>query len=173
LGGFVPGFVSKVIAWLLARFEELRDRRASRSRLRRANQGVAFVLVVGVLLGLGVLAAVTLTQTGAATFYLTSSSAASPAASAPSSSDVSTVTVTKTTRRGDRHAVRKVVVRTVTDADGSTSGFVTLPSNTIFQTRTVTTREVATVTDVEEETVTAPPETVTVIETVTCRKHGC
>jgi len=64
-----------------------------------------------------------------------------------------------------RPAANGTLVRTVHGAGRTV--------DTIFQTQTVTTKAIATVTDVQQVTVTAPPETVTVFETVTCKPKEC
>jgi hypothetical protein len=162
----VRELVSKVVERLFNRFS---DRRPLH---RRAAEGVALVLVVGLLVGLGIVVAVAVAQTDAGTVSLAQPNAglAKSSSRAHAGTEVITQTVKrkgKTVRVGRRPVEGgRVVVRTV-------DGAVTLLSDTISQTQTVTTHEVATVTDVQEVTVTAPSETVTVFETVTCKPKGC
>jgi hypothetical protein len=86
--------------------------------------------------------------------------------------DTGTYVITKTVKRKGktvrvvrRHAGDGSLVRTVPGAGRTV--------DTIVQMQTVTTKEIATVTDVQQVTVTAPPETVTVFETVTCKPKDC
>ena len=169
MGVAVREVVSKVIEGLLNRFSDLR---APERRSWGAGKGVALVLVCGLFLGLGILAAVAVTQTDGGPVYLAQSNArlATSSLRAPAGTEVITQTVKRngqTVRIVRRRAAGGgVVVRTV-------AGTVTLPSDTVDRTQTVTTQEVATVTDVQEVTVTAPPDTVTVFETVTCKPKNC
>ena len=59
-------------------------------------------------------------------------------------------------------------------------GLVRLPGQTVREVHTLTTQQIATVTDVQPVTVTAPPVTVTappvtvtVVETVKCKPKDC
>jgi hypothetical protein len=169
LGVPVREIVSRVINGLHDRLNELRYRRGAQSRSWRADEGIAIVLVLGLILGLGALAAVAVTRSDGAT----ADGAHSNAGVVPPSvrPDAGTEVITETVKRGGttvrvvRHRVAhgSVVIRTVGSA----------PSETIYQTQTVTTREIATVTDLQQVTVTAAPETITVIETVTCKPKDC
>ena len=156
-------FVSKVIEGLLNRFSE---RRTSARRFWGANEGVALVLVCGLFLGLGILAAVAVAQSDGGS-VLAQSNAGLATSSLPAHAGTEVVTQTvklkgKTVRVVRRRAAGRGVVRTVAR-----------PSDTILRTQTVTMQEVATVTKVQEVTVTVPPETVTVFETVTCKPKDC
>jgi hypothetical protein len=164
LGVAVREFVSKVIEGLLNRFSE---RRTSARRFWGANEGVALVLVCGLFLGLGILAAVAVAQSDGGSVSLAQSNAGLATSSLPAHAGTEVITQTvklkgKTVRVVRRRAAGRGVVRTVAR-----------PSDTILRTQTVTMQEVATVTDVQEVTVTAPPETVTVFETVTCKPKDC
>jgi Tfp pilus assembly protein PilN len=164
LGVAVREFVSKVIEGLLNRFSE---RRTSARRFWGANEGVALVLVCGLFLGLGILAAVAVAQSDGGSAYLAQSNAGLATSSLPAHAGTEVITQTvklkgKTVRVVRRRAAGRGVVRTVAR-----------PSETILRTHTVTMQEVATVTDVQEVTVTAPQETVTVFETVTCKPKNC
>jgi len=159
----VREFVSKVIEGLLNRFSE---RRTSARRFWGANEGVALVLVCGLFLGLGILAAVAVAQSDGGS-VLVQSNAGLVTSSLPAQAGAEVVTQTvklkgKTVRVVRRRAAGRGVVRTVAR-----------PSDTILRTQTVTVQEVATVTEVQEVTVTVPPETVTVFETVTCKPKDC
>jgi hypothetical protein len=164
------GVAVRKIHNLLDRLDELRYRRWAQSRSWRADKGVALVLVLGLALCLGVLAAMAVTRTDGGTISL----AQSNAVRAPPSSrvDAGTYVITETVKHGDKtvRVLRRLagdttLVRTVPGAGGTVE--------TIFQTQTVTTKEMATVTDVQQVTVTAPPETVTVVETVKCKPKEC
>ena len=170
--------VSKLIKGLLDRFEELRYRRATQGRFWLASEGVALVLVVGLLLGLGALAAVAVSQTDGETAHPGQSSPDLAVFSSRTAARTHVITETlklngETVRFRHRAAGGSIVVRTLARPGTTVQGFITLPSDTIFHTQTVTTKEVSTVTDVQEVTVTAPPETVTVFETITCKPKKC
>jgi hypothetical protein len=151
---FVREIISSVINDLLDRFEAFRYRRAQ-SRFWRADQGIAVVLLIGVLLGVGVLAARAVTRPGAETVSVAQSNAAR------GSSFPRREVVTQTVKRQGR------VVRVVRRDPASTAEeLITLPGQTVRVTQTVTRREVATVTVVQ-------PVTVTVFETVTCKPKNC
>jgi len=167
--GVLLGVAVHKIDSLLDRLDELRYRWAQ-SRSWRADKGITLVLVLGLALCLGVLAAVAVTRTDGGTVYL----AQSKAVLGPPSPgvDAGTYVITETVKpRGKRaRVVRRpaangTLVRTVHGAGRTV--------DTIFQTQTVTTKAIATVTDVQQVTVTAPPETVTVFETVTCKPKEC
>jgi hypothetical protein len=165
LGVAVREFISKVIEGLLNRFSE---RRTSARRFWGANEGVALVLVCGLFLGLGILAAVAVAQSDGGSVYLAQSNAGLATSSLPAHAGTEVITQTVKLKGKTVHVVRRraagrgVEVRTVAR-----------PSDTILRTQTVTMQEVATVTDVQEVTVTVPPETVTVFETVTCKPKDC
>jgi hypothetical protein len=166
LGVAVREIVSKAIKGLHDRLNRLRYRGGALSRSWRA--GIAIVLVLGLILGLGALAAVAVTRGDSATVYLAPSNAGMPFSVRP---DPGTEVVTETVKRGGttvrvvrrRLARGSTVVRTAAGAS----------PETVYQAQTVTTREIATVTDLQQVTVTAPPETITVIETVTCKPKDC
>ena len=168
-GVAVRELVSKVVERL---FNWLSDRQPLDRRLWGAGVGVALVLVVGLLVGLGILFAVAVAPTNGGTVYLAPSNArlATSSARAHAGKEVVTQAVKRKRKKARvarrAGAGRRVVVRTV-------DGAVTLPSDTISRTQIITTHEVATVTDVQEVTVTAPPETVTVVETLKCKPKDC
>jgi hypothetical protein len=147
--------IHRVITDLLDRFDAFRYRCRARSRFRRADQGIALVLLIGTLLGAGVLAAKAVTRSDSETAHIAQSNAARV------SSFSRTEVVTETVKRKGRP------VRLVRHRPGTTvQDLVTLPARTVRETHTVTTREVATVTVIQ-------PVTVTVFETVTCKPHSC
>jgi hypothetical protein len=156
--------IYSVITDLRDRFDAFRYRRRTQSRFLRANQGIALVLLIGILLG-GVLAATAVTGSDSETPYLAQSNAAR--VSSFSRTEVVTETVkrqgvvTETAKRqgGRVRLLRHNPGRTVQD-------LVTLPARTVRETHTVTTREVVTVTAIQ-------PVTVTVFETVTCKPKSC
>jgi hypothetical protein len=76
-------------------------------------------------------------------------------------------------------ARRDVVVKTVSRRP-TAKGVLKPPGQTVREVLTLTTEQMATVTDVQPVTVTAPPVTVTappvtvtVVETVKCKPKGC
>jgi hypothetical protein len=160
----VREIIYSVITDLLDRFDAFRYRRRAQSRFWRADQGIALVLLIGIL-GVGVLAATAVTKPDSETPFIAQSNAAR--VSSFSRTEVVTVTVkrqgvfTEAVKRQDRpvRLVRRGPGRTVQD-------LVTLPARTVREMHTVTTREVATVTAIQ-------PVTVTVFETVTCKPKTC
>ena len=71
-------------------------------------------------------------------------------------------------------------IRTVSGRGTTVKGLVRLPGQTVREVHTLTTQQIATVTDVQPVTVTAPPVTVTappvtvtVVETVKCKPKDC
>jgi hypothetical protein len=161
----VREIIHNVITDLRDRFDAFRNRRLIQSRFLRANQAIALVLLIGILLGGGVLAATAVTSSDSETPYLAQSNAAR--VSSFSRTEVVTETVkrqgvvTETAKRqgGPVRLLRHNSGRTVQD-------LVTLPARTVRETHTVTTREVVTVTAIQ-------PVTVTVFETVTCKPKSC
>jgi hypothetical protein len=154
--------ISSVVNDLLDRFDAFRYRRAH-SRFWRADQGIALVLVIGTLLGVGVFAATAVTRPDADTPSLAQSDTPSVVQSnaARVSPSSRTEVVTETVKRQGR------TVRVVRQRSGTTvQDAVTPPARTVRVTHTVTTREVATVTVMQ-------PVTVTVIQTVTCKPKSC
>jgi hypothetical protein len=161
----VREIIYSVITGLLDRFDAFRYRRRAQSRFWRADQGIALVLLIGIL-GVGVLAATAVTKPDSETPFIAQSNAAR--VSSFSRTEVVTETVkrpevvTETVKRQGR-PVRLVLRhrpgRTVQD-------LVTLPARTVREMQTVTTREVVTVTAIQ-------PVTVTVFETVTCKPNSC
>jgi hypothetical protein len=161
----VREIIHNVINDLRDRFDAFRNRRLIQSRFLRANQAIALVLLIGILIGGGVLAATAVTSSDSETAYLAQSNAAR--VSSFSRTEVVTETVkrqgvvTETAKRqgGPVRVLRHNPGRTVQD-------LVTLPARTVRETHTVTTREVVTVTAIQ-------PVTVTVFETVTCKPKSC
>jgi hypothetical protein len=151
----VREIIYSFITDLLDRFDAFRYRRRAQSRFWRADQGIALVLLIGIL-GVGVLAATAVTGPDSETPYIAQSNAAR--VSSFSRTEVVTETV-KRQGRPVRLVLRHRPGRTVQD-------LVTLPARTVRETHTVTTREVATVTAIQ-------PVTVTVFETITCRAKSC
>jgi hypothetical protein len=147
--------IYSVITDLLDRFDAFRYRHRARSRFWRADQGIALVLLLIGILGVGVLAATAVTKPDSETPFIAQSNAAR--VSSFSRTEVVTETVTRQGR--PVRLVRQRPGRIVQD-------LVTLPARTVRETHTVTTREVATVTAIQ-------PVTVTVFETVTCKPKTC
>jgi hypothetical protein len=163
----VADLVREIISNVLDRLNAFLDRlnafryRLAQNRFYRADQGIALVLLIATLLGLGVLTARAVTRPDAETLP----AAQSKAARVSSSSRGKVVTET-VKRQGEKvrlvrtvRLVRQRPATTVQDA-------VTLPAGTVRETHTVTTREVVTVTAIQ-------PVTVTVFETVTCKPKEC
>ena len=146
--------IYSVITDLLDRFDAFRYRHRAQSHFWRADQGIALVLLIG-LLGVGVLVATAATRSDNETPYV----AQPKAARVSSFSRTEVVTVTVERQGGTVRLVRPRAGRTVQD-------LVTMPARTVRETHTVTTREVATVTAIQ-------PVTVTVFETVTCKPKSC
>jgi hypothetical protein len=148
----------RFIADLLDRFADFRSRRWRRGRLRISGEAITFLLVVGTLLTLGILAATAVTR---------SSSAYVGVSYAPNSGTTEVVTQTITRKGKTLRVIRRrtkageVVFETVSGRGITLAGrSVTLPARTIHETRTVTKHEITTVTAIQ-------PVTVTVFETVT------
>jgi hypothetical protein len=162
----VRRIIYSVIADLLDRFADFRYRRWSQGRSWIPGEAIAFLLVVGTLLTLGILAATA--ATGSSSAYVGFSHAPNSV-----TREVVTQTITRNgkTLRVIRRRTKagKVVFETVTSGGITLAGrSVTLPAHTIHETRTVTTREIATVTASQPVTVTAIHSvTVTIVETVT------
>jgi hypothetical protein len=151
----VREIIYRVITDLLERFAAFRYRRRAQSRFWRADQGIALVLLIAVLLGGGILAATAVTSSESEIPSLAQSKAARV------SSLSRTEVVTETVKR------QGATVRLVRPRPGTTvQDLVTLPALTVRETHTVTRREVATVTAIQ-------PVTVTVFETVTCKPKSC
>jgi hypothetical protein len=167
VGSLVREVFYRVINHLHDRFKDFRYRRRAHSRFWRAEEGIAFVLVVGTLLGLGILAATTVASSDS-TLYLAQSGAA-PTSSSAGAGAVTTEVVTETVKRKGR-TVRVVRHRTsrgdVVRPGTTVQDLVTLPARTVRETHTVTTREIATVTAIQQVTVT-------VFQTVTCKPKSC
>ena len=168
--------MNRVIDDLVTRFEyrvaQFRDWRRYNSAV---EQGLVVVLVVGVLASLGALTAVAVTRAGSGTVYFPQSNADSVSSAGLSTAPVDVVT---RTARPKEATVR--VVRTVSGRGTTVEGLVRLPGQTVREVNTLTTQQIATVTDVQPVTVTAPPVTVTapsvtvtVVETVTCKPKDC
>jgi hypothetical protein len=150
----VREIIYSVITNLLDRFDAFRNRHRAQSHFWRADQGIALVLLIG-LLGVGVLVATAATRSDSEAPYV----AQPKAARVSSFSRTEVVTETVKRQGGPVRLVRPRPGRTVQD-------LVTLPARTVRETLTVTTREVATVTAIQ-------PVTVTVFETVTCKPKSC
>lgn len=161
--------IYSVITDLLDRFDAFRYRHRAQSHFWRADQGIALVLLIG-LLGVGVLVATAVTRSDGQTPYVAQPKAAR--VSSFSRTEVRTEVVTDTVKRQGvvtetvkrqgrpvRLVLRPRPGRTVQD-------LVTLPVRTVRETHMVTTRVVATVTAIQ-------PVTVTVFETVTCKPKSC
>jgi hypothetical protein len=174
LGERVREIISNVRNYLLGRLGDLRDhldafRYRAESRFHRADLRIGYALALGALLGAGVLAA-TMASSDPETIQVVQ-----PDAGRESSSSGSEVVVETVMRQG--RTVR--LVRTtplLRERPGTTVRDVvtppartireTQPAHTIRETHTVTTQEVATVTEIQQTTVT-------VFETVTCKPKEC
>ena len=165
--------MNRVIDDLVTRFEyrvaQFRDWRRYNSAV---EQGLVVVPVVAVLAALGALTAVVLTRSGSETVYFPQSSADSVSAG-PSTAPVDVVTRRPATGGN-------AVIRTVSGRGTTVEGLVRQPGQTVREVHTLTTQQIATVTDVQPVTVTAPPVTVTappvtvtVVETVKCKPKDC
>jgi hypothetical protein len=170
--------ISRVMNDLLDRYDGFRDRLAS-GRFPRANERIAVVLLIAALLGLGCLTALAMTRPDGVTAYLPHLDG-DPASASSVVTTEPTEIVTPTVKRNSTTARGNVVVRTVAGRRTTVPASDTLPEATAREALTVTTREIATVTDVQPVTVTgppvtvtAPPVTVTVVETVTCAPPDC
>jgi hypothetical protein len=162
----VREIIDNVRNYLLDRLDDSLDRLdafryRAESRFHRADLRIAYALVLGALLGMGVIAATTMASSDPETTYVSQ-----PAAARVSPSSGSEV-VTETIKRPGRTVRQVRTTRLVRERPGTTVlDVVTPPARTIRETHTVTTREVATVTAVQQVTVT-------VIETVTCKPKDC
>jgi hypothetical protein len=149
-----------VIADLLDRFADFRDRRWRLGRLWISGEAITLLLVVGTLLTLGIFTATIATR----------SSSGGVGFSDAHDSVTGGLVTQMITREGKtvrviRHRTKagEVVFETVSGRGTTLPGrSVTLPARTVRETRTltVTTREITTVTAIQ-------PVTVTVFETVT------
>lgn len=170
-GSAVRNFIDE----LLDRFDDLKNWGGRRGGWVTA-QGIAFSILLGTLLTVGIVAAWAVPGSDVETSYTTPST--TPLVSSSNTSEV----VTETIKRNGK-AIRIVhrrtlpgntVLETVPGRGTTLQGrSVTLPARTVRETHTVTTREVATVTETQSVTVTVQPETVTIIETVTCKPKSC
>ena len=131
----------------------------------------ALLVGVGFLFGLGIFAAIGLDdRTTEVIRYPRAAGALLSTAADSETAEVITETVRRKGkvvrliryRRGNR------VVRTLPGLGTTIRGALT-----VANTQTVTTRVVNTVTVVQQVTVAGPPETVTVVETVTCKPADC
>jgi hypothetical protein len=165
-GSAVRNFIDE----LLDRFDDLKNwgwRRRRRGWV--TAQGIAFSILLGTLLTLGIVAAWAVPGSDAETSYTT------PSTTPLVSSSITSEVVTETIKRNGK-AIRIVHRRTLpgnTVLETVPGRGTTLPARTVRETHTVTTREVATVTETQSVTVTVQPETVTIIETVTCKPKSC
>jgi hypothetical protein len=167
LGVAVREIVYKAIKGLHDRANGLRYRGRAQSRSWRAHEAIAIVLVLGLILGLGALLAMAVTRGDSATLYTAQSNTGLPSSVRP---EAGTEVITETVKRGE--ATVRVVRRRL--APGTVlRTFAGASPETVYRAQTVTKREIATVTDLRQVTVTAAPETITVIETVTCKPKDC
>ena len=169
--------MNRVIDGLVTRFEyqvaQFRDWRRYNSAV---EQGLVVVPVVAILAALGALTAVVLTRSGSETVYFPQSNADSVSSAGPSTAPKeATVSVVRRPATAGN-----AVIRTVSGRGTTVKGLVRLPGQTVREVHTLTTQQIATVTDVQTVTVTAPPVTVTappvtvtVVETVKCKPKDC
>ena len=169
--------MNRVIDDLVTRFEyrvaQFRDWRRYNSAV---EQGLVVVPVVAALAALGALTAVVLTRSGSETVYFPQSNADSVSSAGPSTAPKEAmVRVVRRPATGGN-----AVIRTVSGRGTTVEGLVRLPGRTVREVHTLTTQQIATVTDVQPVTVTAPPVTVTappvtvtVVETVKCKPKDC
>ena len=169
--------MNRVFDDLVTRFEyrvaQFRDWRRYNSAV---EQGLVVVPVVAALAALGALTAVVLTRSGSETVYFPQSIADSVSSAGPSTAPKeATVSVVRRPATAGN-----AVIRTVSRRGTTVEGLVRLPGQTVREVHTLTTQQIATVTDVQPVTVTAPPVTVTappvtvtVVETVTCKPKDC
>jgi hypothetical protein len=170
----VRGVMNRVIDDLVTRFEyRVAQFRGWRRYNSAVEQGLAVIPVVAVLAALGALTAVVLTRSGSETVYFPQSNADSVSSAGPSTAPVDVVTRRPATGGN-------AVIRTVSGRGTTLEGLVRLPGQTVREMHTLTTQQIATVTDVQPVTVTAPPVTVTappvtvtVVETVKCKPKDC
>jgi hypothetical protein len=163
--------IDEVITALLGRLDNIRERHAfDYVRWLRTS---ALVFGLSVLLGLGLLTAVAMSDPGEERVYVANSQGLVTSATAGVEAQTNVVTLA-VNRKGEtvrviRYRTTKsdVVLRTVTGPGAA----VRATPVTVKDTRTV--REIDTVTQVQEVTVQTPPVTVTVIETVTCKPNDC
>jgi hypothetical protein len=172
----VRGVIKRIIDDLVTRFEyrvaQFRDWR----RYNSVEKGLVAVLVVAVLAALGALTAAALTRPGSGNVSFLQSNAASVSSAGRSTAPTeATVRVVRRPATGGNAAIRTVSGRGTT-----VKGLVRLPGQTVREVHTLTTQQIATVTDVQPVTVTAPPVTVTappvtvtVVETVQCKPKDC
>ena len=150
----------------------IREFRYGHERVYRWLRNGGLLVGAGFLFGLGVFAAMGLddrtievirySRTGAATLATETAGSETPEV------------ITETVRRNGK-VVRLIryrkgsrVTRTLAGPGTTIRGAVT-----VADTQTVTTRVVNTVTVVQQVTVAGPPDTVTVVETVTCKPPDC
>jgi hypothetical protein len=115
------------------------------------------------------------TEDGGGVSYLPPSSASSASFTGAGQPKVVTVHVD-----GRPAGKRDALVTTVSRRGAPAKDVLRLPGRTVREVLTLTTAQTATVTDVQQVTVTSspvtvttPPMTVTVVETVKCNKKNC
>ena len=159
------GFLLRnVTDYLLNRFDDLRNWRRGYGHFWKAGEGIAVFILVGILLTLGMFAAMAATGSDTESAYVPSTPSTEVVTQTIKRKGKTLRVVHHRTSRGD------VVLRTVT-GHGTTvqRPLVTMPARTVRETHTVTTQEIATVTEDQ-------PVTVTVFETVTvkpCKPKSC
>jgi hypothetical protein len=133
----------------------------------------ALLIGAGFLFGLGIFAATGLDDRTTEVFRYPRAGAGALLSTATAGSEIAEV-VTETVRRKGK-VVRLVRYRRGHDVVRTLPGLGTTIRSalTVANTRTVTTQVVNTVTVVKQVTVPSPPDTVTVVETVTCMPPDC
>jgi len=169
--------MNRVFDDLVTRFEyrvaQFRDWRRYNSAV---EQGLVVVPIVVALAAFGALTSIALTRAGSETVYFPQSNADSVSSAGPSTAPKeATVSVVRRPATAGN-----AVIRTVSRRGTTVEGLVRLPGQTVREVHTLTTQQIATVTDVQPVTVTAPPVTVTappvtvtVVETVKCKPKDC
>ena len=153
---------------MLSRITEFRYRHEFAYRWVRNG---ALLVGAGFLFGLGIFAATGLDDRTTTEVIRYPRAGAGALLSTATAGNEAAEVITETVRRKGkvvrviRHRKGDPVVRTLPGLGTTIRG--------TLNTQTVTTRVVNTVTVVQQVTVAAPPETVTVIETVTCKPSDC
>jgi hypothetical protein len=155
---------------VLSRIQEFRYRHEFANRWLRNG---ALLVGAGFLFGLGIFAATGLDDRTTEVIRY-SPAGAGALLSTDTAGNKTAEVITETVRRKGkvvrliRHRRGNPVVRTLPGPGTTIRGALTVANS-----HTVTTRVVNTVTVVQQVTVPAPPETVTVVETVTCKPSDC